>query len=139
MTSYFVVPGRPVPKGRPRFTRHHIHTPQTTIDYEKLVVKSWQEQSGITFAEGEPLWVVVTAHFEIPSSLSKKKQEALVGTPHTKHRGDIDNIVKSVLDALNGHAFPDDCAVYAIQAEKIYGREPRTEVTIRGMEDFLHE
>lgn len=138
MTSYFVVPGRPVPKQRPRVTRYGTYTPEATADYENRVRDAWRKQSGVTFKEGVPLFVGVTARFEVPRSASKKKQRELVGTPHIKQRGDIDNVVKSVLDALNKHAFPDDCAVYIIHAEKIYANEPCTEVTIRsmGMEDF---
>lgn len=139
MTSYFVVLGRPVPKQRPRVTRYGTFTPEATVDFENRVREAWRRQDGTTFSEGEPLFVGVTAHFEIPRSLSKKKQAAMVGQPHTKQRGDIDNVVKSVLDALNKHAFPDDCAVYIIHAEKLYSAEPYTEVTIRSMEDLHGE
>ena len=137
MTSHFIVPGRPIPKGRPRFMWHHIHSPQSTIDFEKLVADSWREQSGVTFEVGEPLRIIVTAYFEIPKSASKKQRAELLGAPHTKQRGDIDNIVKSVLDALNGAAFPDDSAVFSIVGEKFYAEEARTEVTIKGTEDLL--
>lgn len=137
MISHFIVPGRPVPKGRPRFMWHHIHSPQSTIDFEKLVADSWRAQSGVTFEEGAPLRVTVIAYFEIPKSASKKQRAEMLGAPHTKQRGDIDNIVKSVLDALNGEAFPDDCAVFSITGEKFYAEEARTEVTIRGTEDLL--
>ena len=33
----FVVPGKPVPKGRPRLGKGHVYTPKKTKDYEKKV------------------------------------------------------------------------------------------------------
>ena len=43
---------------------------------------------------------------------------------------DIDNILKSVMDSLNGYAFADDSQVVRIMAEKVYAEEPFVEVTI---------
>lgn len=130
MRISFTVQGRPVPKQRPRVTRHGTYTPEATRSYERSVLESWRSQSGRFFPEGTPLAVYVTAHFPIPESASKKRRAALDGAPHTQHRGDIDNVVKSVLDALNGFAFPDDSAVCYISAYKDYRDEPSTEVTI---------
>jgi len=126
----FTVPGRPVPKGRPRVTRFGTYTPDSTKKYEAAVRKAWQDQSGQTFPADTPLAVIVSVHFEIPKSISKKQRLALEGQPHTKQRGDLDNVVKSVLDALNGAAFPDDAAVCFIIASKDFHTEPCTEVTI---------
>ena len=131
MIISFTVPGRPVPKGRPRVTRHGTYTPKATLEYERSVLNSWREQSGQFFPDGTPLYVCVTAHFPIPESASKKRRAALEGAPHTQHRGDIDNVVKSVLDALNGFAFADDSAVCCLRAYKDYRTEPSTEVTIQ--------
>ena len=127
----FIVPGTPVPKARPRVTRRGTYTPKKTRAYEQAVYTAWKEQSGVSFPAGAPLVAYIYAHFPIPSSLSKKRQQELVGKPHTKQRGDLDNVVKSVLDALNGCAFPDDCVVCRIHAEKDYMAEPSTEITIR--------
>ena len=134
----FVVPGRPVPKGRPRVTRHGTYTPKSTQEYEKAVRTAWQNQSGKDFPADTPLAVFVYAHFEIPMSFSKKRRRALEGTPHTQQRGDLDNVVKSVLDALNGAAFPDDAAVCAVFAFKDFRAEPSTQVIIMeyNKEDF---
>lgn len=131
MVVSFTVPGKPVPKGRPRVTRYGTYTPKSTVEYEQAVRDSWRNQSGQAFGPDIPLFVTVSAHFEIPKSLSKKARLALRGAFHTKQRGDLDNVVKSVLDALNGHAFPDDCAVCIIHASKDFQDEPSTEVTIQ--------
>ena len=74
MKVTFTVPGIPVGKGRPRFTKngHHTYTPQKTQDYEDKVVQCWQCQSGKGFADGIPLRATVTAFFTVPRSTSKK-------------------------------------------------------------------
>ena len=118
MKVEFTVPGIPVGKGRPRFTKDgHAHTPQKTQDYEDKVVQCWQCQSGKGFAAGIPLSVTVTAFFTVPKSMSKKKATALDGTPHTK-RPDADNVAKAILDALNGHAYNDYSAIAALTVWK---------------------
>ena len=130
MRISFTVPGRPVPKARPRVTRHGTYTPESTRSYERAVLVSWKSQSGQRFPDGTPLAVYVAAHFPIPASAPKKRRATLEGAPHTQHRGDLDNVVKSVLDALNGFAFADDSAVCCIRAFKDYRADPCTEVTI---------
>jgi len=51
----------------------------------------------------------------------------------TRRRKDLDNLVKLVLDALNGEAFADDSQVVEINARKIFSdkENARTELTLR--------
>lgn len=130
MTVSFTVPGNPVPKGRPRVTQYGTYTPKKTADYEKLVLRCWQAQSGQRLPPDTPLLASITAYFPIPKSLSKKKRAELDGTFHLK-RPDADNIAKAVLDSLNGHAYADDSAVQIDRSFKLYSIEPRVEVCIR--------
>lgn len=109
----------PIPKGRPRFYGGHAVTPEKTRKYEKLIRDSWEH--GIL--EADSLMIDMEFVMPIPQSLSKKKQTELVATPHTK-KPDLDNLVKAVLDALNGVAFVDDSRISNINASKEYGREP---------------
>lgn len=64
----------------------------------------------------ENLHLVFT--IEMPASWSERKKNALEGKPH-QQRPDIDNYVKAFLDAL----CEDDSYVYAIRAEKYWGRQ----------------
>jgi Holliday junction resolvase RusA-like endonuclease len=43
---------------------------------------------------------------------------------------DLDNVVKAVLDALNGVVYLDDAQVVNLVATKRYATEPRVEVYI---------
>lgn len=66
----------------------------------------------------------------IPKGISNKKRgEWHELKPHVK-RPDLDNLVKTVCDALNGIAFEDDSALVQIVASKIYSENPRTEITL---------
>lgn len=135
MTVSFTVPGVPVPKGRPRVTRYATFTPQSTVDYENRIRDAWQAAGAAAFPAACPLTVEVRAYFPMPKGTSRRRRLLLEDSPHIKHRGDIDNVVKAVLDALNGRAFPDDCAVCRIVASKAMSETPRTEVHIQNFEE----
>jgi len=127
----FVVPGTPVGKGRPRFTRAgHTYTPEKTREFEEKVQACWRTQSGKYFAGRVPLLASVVSYFPVPKSVSRKKAEAMVGTFHVA-RPDSDNLAKSILDSLNGFAYPDDAAVQIERSYKVYtNAAPRVEVSI---------
>ncbi len=128
--------GDPVPKERPRVTRHGTYTPQKTKDYEALVQKAWFAAGARSFRAGTPVRISVFAYFALPQSMSKKKRQQLHLTPHVKHRADVDNLAKAVLDALNGVAYPDDCAVYSLTVHKVNTmNEGFCSVTIFGEEE----
>lgn len=126
---YFFVEGKPQGKARPRFSQksHTTYTPKNTADYEKRIRQA--------FTEGRGEWnklpsdcyacVRIQAQYSIPKSWSKrKKKEAIAGliVPTTKPDGD--NILKVVLDALNGLAYDDDRQVVKMGIIKVYGVNP---------------
>lgn len=59
----------------------------------------------------------------MPPSWSKKKRVLKLGKPHDQ-RPDIDNLVKSFLDAL----CEDDSYIYAIRAEKYWAEQGSIEI-----------
>ena len=126
--------GDPVGKGRPRFAKRGGHvqayTPEKTVEYEDRLKAAWVETHGnFGFPEKVPLCMVVLAYVKPAESLSKKRRQALLGTPCLK-KPDADNIAKIVMDGLQGVAFPDDAAVYCVSSTKIYDETPRIEVAI---------
>lgn len=119
------IPIKPIGKGRPRFTRTgHAYTPEKTREYERMVRDAYVGESFSGKIE-----VSITAYFEPPKSLSRKKREALVGQPYDK-KPDIDNMAKAVLDALNGKAFTDDKNIVRLTVEKYYGESDSLYVEI---------
>lgn len=119
----FEVVGKIQPKQRPKFKRCgafvQTYTPEPTLKYQKLVADSYIAKYGDTKLEGA-LVVDISAFFNVPKSLSKKKKAELWGKPNTQHNGDIDNVAKSILDGLNGVAYNDDTIVYDLHIRKYY-------------------
>ena len=129
------VPGIPVGKGRPRFTRAgRTYTPERTREFENRIAGAFLATDEYAFKAGTELTLDVIAEMPIPKSLPKKTQAFLEGRMHTK-RPDLDNIVKAVLDGLNGLAFADDSQVGRMYAFKQYSREPKTVIVLSGEED----
>ena len=135
MKTSFIVPGQPIPKGRPRVTRFGTYTPKRTQQFEASIRRAWEEAGAVRFPDGQPLSLCVYARFPIPKRTPKRDAPGMVGTPYLKDHGDIDNIVKDVMDALNGHAYADDAVVYAISANKLYNERAFTVVEIFTKED----
>lgn len=136
MRANFTVAGQPVGKGRPQFStyggRVTARTPKKTVVYENLVRLEYQSQCrGIRFADNSMLRVQITAYYSIPTSKSKKqKAEMAHGIIRPTKKPDCDNIVKSVLDALNSIAYHDDAQVVEVYIGKYYSSEPRVDVEI---------
>ncbi|MEG0409311.1 MAG: RusA family crossover junction endodeoxyribonuclease [Bacilli bacterium] len=134
----FTVYGIPKGKGRPKFTRQgnfvRAYTPKETLSYEQLVKFSYLEacNNNSQVLVGE-VSMSIDAYFQIPKSTSKKLKKIMIEEEkyHIK-KPDIDNIIKSILDGLNGVAFADDNQVCRIMATKRYAEVPRVEIEIRG-------
>ena len=115
------VPGRPVPKGRPRLgvqgRKAFIYTPAETKAYEQVV--------GLcaNLATAEPLEgpVILSATLYIRRG----------------RRGDLDNYLKSICDGLNEVAWKDDRQVVRIEAEikRCSRGDERVEIEIREVKE----
>ena len=118
----FNVEGDPVGKQRPRFARGRTYTPKKTVDYEKLIADKAREAMGSSEPLETPVAVYLYVNMPVPRSYSKSRPQAcLAGLERpTKKVGDLDNVVKSVLDAMNAVVYVDDCQVVSIHATKRY-------------------
>jgi Holliday junction resolvase RusA-like endonuclease len=130
------IPGQPVPKGRPRMTRAgHTYTPLKTRSWESVIQSAVVEarfQGDYFLPFAGPVSVRVTAYFEIPVSWPAWKRKAALGGS-LRHTGtpDLDNILKLVMDAVNGSGtWADDSYVVGLSATKDYSATPRTVITI---------
>lgn len=131
----FTIIGEPKGKGRPRFRSRgkfvQTYTDDATINYENLVKMSYLNSNKVSYLNDKPLWCHIDVYQSIPKSTSKKKTEQmLIGEIRPTKKPDIDNIVKSILDALNKVAFNDDTQIVDLQCRKFYSNVPRVEVTI---------
>ena len=118
----------PKPKERPRATvvggHARIYTPRTTEDYEKKIRSAWVKANGEDPFSGP---VVVRIHFgmPIPKSATKANREKMLSRlQRPTVKPDVDNLGKSVLDALNGVAYKDDNQIVTLLAKKYYRGTP---------------
>jgi Holliday junction resolvase RusA-like endonuclease len=114
-TYTLIIPGDPVPKGRPRLVNGRVYTPPRTKEAEKAIW-AYAAAKKIKPLDGP---IKVTIHFTL--------------RPHANGRPrkvDLDNLVKLVLDALNGKAWHDDSQIYEITASKRDLPHPSTLIRI---------
>jgi Holliday junction resolvase RusA-like endonuclease len=115
-----MVPGKPHPKARPRFKVYGkkviAYTDAKTKDAERRVAAAWRHATG-----GTP-----------ETDTSKTYRVGIDFYLATRRRVDLDNLAKTVLDALNGKAWADDTQIYAITARKHISKEtePHTIITV---------
>jgi len=114
-----IIPGRPVPKGRPRFNRvtGTVYNPKRTKEYEEFV--AWCAKQ--TFKQ--PLTCELAVYIDV----------------YVKNNvfPDIDNIAKSVLDGMQGVAYENDRQIYSLTIQRIRGKEELVEVRIEPKEEVV--
>ena len=133
MIYEFEVPGKIIGKGRPRLNGYTgcVHTPTRTKDYETLV----EQYFLLKYPKFKPLegrvQVEINAFFEIPKSTKKADRELMLENKiNPTKKPDIDNIVKIILDAMNGIAFYDDTQITKLNVEKVYSLTETIKVKI---------
>ena len=123
----FIVEGRVQGKARARtfynkrMGKMQSITPEQTKSYEDLIRWSYKAAGG-QYLGDKVLSVDIMAYYPIPKSFSKKKrEEAKADRVYPTTKPDCDNIIKVVLDALNGVAYYDDKQVVCVSCNKYYG------------------
>lgn len=130
-------PFEPQPKLRPRFHVRCNHvatfTPPATKIFENQVAEYYKNAArGFCFEQGTPIAIELEFGIAIPKSTSKKrKADMAAGYILPTKKPDIDNLTKSVMDALNGIAWHDDAQVCSLQAGKYYTDAPYFQMIIR--------
>lgn len=149
------IPGLVVGKGRARsriaqgksgkqFVSHY--TPESTVRYENLV-RFYGEQAMRQAGQHGPWEGHVALGFEAmwlpPASWSQKKRVAAAsgaayngtGVLRPAKKPDIDNVLKSVLDGLNGIVFVDDVQVVdLLPCRKSYSTRDELIITVETRE-----
>lgn len=133
MEFRITIPGDPVAKGRPRFTRTgQSYTPGKTKQFENLVRLAFVEAYPDQIPAEGPIDLTVRAYFTIPKSWSKKKKaEAATELMKKISRPDLDNCLKAVQDGLNAVAWADDAQIADTATSKRYSERPRVEIIIK--------
>ena len=121
----FVVEGKPVGKGRPRWSGRHMYTPAATQLYEAAVARACKKAMGGLRPKAGAVKVLIEVCKKVPSHVNKATREAMLqGKIRPTTKPDLDNVVKAVLDACNGIAYEDDAQVVTISAYAQYSDTP---------------
>lgn len=127
-----VVRGHPVPKARARTVRTKTgqtvsYTPKKTAKWEDSIREQALACCPDKLMDG-PLVLEATFYLLRPKSRPKRER-------WPDRRPDLDNLVKSVKDALNGIVWTDDARIVDMIVRKRYGDPPRVEIAIRSAVD----
>ena len=128
MEYIFVIPGKPYPLKRPRRASFGgMFDPKENVQAKKLVAQI--AHLCIASPIEGPVCLSATFWFERPKSHYGKILKASAPVQHTQ-RPDVDNLIKTVLDGLNGIAWKDDAQVIEVTGRKEWGNFPETQVKI---------
>ena len=117
MRVKFTVPGRPVPAQRMTQKSKWSKRARKSLDYQEQVGWEWKAVVGKVRLEGD-LAASINFFFD------------------DNRHGDIDNLIKSVVDGLQyANAFDNDKQVKKVSAEIFYDEEERAEVEIKELEE----
>ncbi|WP_418972132.1 RusA family crossover junction endodeoxyribonuclease [Allofournierella sp.] len=138
----FRVPGPPQGKARPRFRtvggKVMPYTPASTRRYEEQIAAMYRRAGGLRLEP--PIRVEVLAVFGVPKSYSKRRRsECLQNITPPEVKPDVDNISKSVLDALNKLAYGDDSKVSTLMVTKRYGAPEGLVIRVTGQAPATEE
>jgi Holliday junction resolvase RusA-like endonuclease len=113
------VPGNPIPCPRPRVVRNHAYIPQKARTYIDMI--SWEVKlKMLTDHDSGGLWGLSVVFYR-----------------ENKLRTDIDNLCKSILDAItNARFWDDDNQLIDLSAKKRYDKKkPRVEFELYKIEE----
>lgn len=112
MTSISVtIPGKPLPKGRPRVVNGRAHTDAKTRAYESRL------RARFAAARHFDRWALPDGDVSV----------RIVLRFASGVRGDVDNCAKAILDAANGVLFRDDKSVRIMCVERGWATEDEPE------------
>ena len=124
----------PVEQARPRAA----HIGRRIIMYDPEKVKNFKKglhQLAKMSYKDDPLdgqlEVDVWFYRQVQKSLSKiERARRLSGEHRPTAKPDLDNYIKSTLDALNGILWTDDAYIVDLHAHKYYAVDPHIEITV---------
>jgi Holliday junction resolvase RusA-like endonuclease len=128
----------PVPKARPRFARGkdgrmHTFTPRSTELAEHRIREAWLEAHESKGPITEPAALYVLVVLPRPAGHFGRRGLLPSAPRYPGKKPDLDNYVKTVLDALAHVALQDDALVVNLEAVKRYAEDsspPRWEIEI---------
>lgn len=119
----------PIGSPRPRF-RNAGRFVQTYMPTSYTKHKAYIQEQMPKLLTDQNLKVSLYFYFEPPKSWSKKRKLIALGT-YKRTKPDVDNLIKTVLDAANNHVWQDDNQVVHIDSYKMYAEESKIVMVIK--------
>ena len=120
---------RPRATGRGKFIR--MYDPPKTAKFKKQLRALAAETYHDAPLEGE-IYLKVAFYRKVQKNVSKKEHDRRVsGARRPIVKPDLDNYIKSTLDALNGVIWTDDAAIVELNTSKWYADDPRIEIEVK--------
>lgn len=111
-------------QGRPRFSKYSgAYKSKEDIEYENLIKDCFLKVAKDFEPSKRPVLIKIEANYKLAKSIPKYVVDEVTYSDHDyvpQTKPDIDNIAKSVLDALNGVAYIDDKQVYSLTCNKYF-------------------
>lgn len=127
------IPGKPLAKARVRFSRRGSMVVAFDPQKQHHDALKWLLREKLTgfVPISKPIAVELDFYMPVTKTSKKKTNMMLNGEiQHTK-KPDLDNMIKYILDCMNGIVFEDDKQVVSIKGRKMFGADPRTEIKVR--------
>lgn len=126
------IPGKAVPQGRPRFARIgagvRTYDAKQSVDYKSWVkhcaIEVMKKQGAGIIPRDIPLHMILNVVIARPKSAPKKRLCPVV-------KPDLDNIQKTIQDALEGITYQADQQIISIRSVKRYGECDSVTVTLQ--------
>lgn len=138
-------------QGRPRFSKYSgAYKSKEDIEYENLIKDCFLKVAEDFEPSKRPVSIKIEANYKLAKSIPKYVVDEVTYSDHDyvpQSKPDIDNIAKSVLDALNGVAYIDDKQVHKLTCTKYFDTKSDTDYLIvviyyynyRTIEDIKNE
>jgi Holliday junction resolvase RusA-like endonuclease len=136
-----VIPGIPVPQGRPKFRRTgtfvQTYDPQyKDKNFMLLLLRREIEKIGFEGPLSGPLSVSFTFYLDVAESLAVAKQSIKLWNLDNCHKPDVDNLIK-FWDFANGILWHDDRQIVKLTAQKKYSETPCTIIEINTIDTLM--
>ena len=133
------IKGEPIAKQSVQFGKGNAYHPAKIMnmkaDIERQLSVLIDKASGLW--RGKPIKATITYIFEPPKSTSKKVWDKIDSgeTFYKITKPDLgDNLNKLILDVMEGYVYDNDSEICVFQLEKVYGSDPRTEISLELIE-----
>jgi Holliday junction resolvase RusA-like endonuclease len=116
-------------KERARVSRNgHMYTPKKTRTFEAFI-RDTAELCMYEDPVDHPIHVTIEMLVMVPKSWPKWKRNAALARKIFPSRGDVDNKMKAVTDAMNGVVYQDDRQIMGFTASVAYSDKPLLKVS----------